>query len=251
MVQYCKSGSIATKVTKDKDWVTQLNELKDRYNRQNIKVYYLDDDNEEVRITDQVDFEYASQMAYNSLDKTLELVVRGKDHEVIHRPHLKVSLPISESRKATLDMLRNKKPFKYSQKKDSKDLDDSKSKSKKTKKFEDETDTEEEQEPKSRMLCSEKMTFSELMKPDQVMKWMWKSVRPVVTVYLGRVIQQHKLGKMFMSKMPCNMGKNSEQKEKGDSSNRKSRRRRSSDSDSPKKKSKEEKKQPKYLYEEQ
>lgn len=74
------------------DWPTQLAILKVMFNSEDLKVKYLDDENDEVRIESQNDYEFAQQIATSSTNSILRLILRNSRDEIIGKLNLNVDL---------------------------------------------------------------------------------------------------------------------------------------------------------------
>lgn len=73
-------------------WETQLAVFKAQYNNEAIQIYYLDDENEEVRVNDQMDYDYASQLAfYSNGHQILRMIIRDKANKLIGQPNLRIN----------------------------------------------------------------------------------------------------------------------------------------------------------------
>jgi hypothetical protein len=92
MTEHYDSDMDTSNAIRINDWSNQLAVLKAQYcdntTTANVAVYYLDDENDEVKICDQTDYDYASQMAHWS-SGTLNLIIRDENNnKIIAKPNL-------------------------------------------------------------------------------------------------------------------------------------------------------------------
>ena len=72
------------------DWETQLAIYQAIYSTEDVQVYYLDDENDEIKINNQDDLDYAYQIAASSTNNVLKLILRNSRSEIISKPKLTI-----------------------------------------------------------------------------------------------------------------------------------------------------------------